>query len=71
MNPLLQVQPATAKSLIDILRQRSLSRNDVDVKTFEVEPLCSLKGFLFNIDMEHPLIAYTHQPDLPGVEDTE
>lgn len=71
VNLLLQVQPATAKSLIDILRQRSFPRNDVDVKAFEAEPLCSLKGFLFYIGMEHPPTAYTHQPDLPGVEDTE
>ena len=34
---LLQVQPATVKSLIDILTERSLLRNDVNVKIFEVE----------------------------------
>lgn len=34
---LLQVRPATVKSLIDILTQRSLLRNDVNVKIFEVE----------------------------------
>ena len=34
---LLQVQPATVKSLFDILTLRSLLRNVVNVKIFEVE----------------------------------